>query len=300
MKSLSPIVWLTALSGALIAEGRINAASHDAAHGEFLNAVGASENKDVTPIAVYHELQRMEQGVEALHHRLLQTSTGNTADLNATSDVCSYGARLTCGFQTTYTSTGMGSANGTTGDGSGGSYSNVSFNFNCDFDSQIAGDFRVAQNCACGVSVSPSDPKIMPKTCACSICPKGFGPASIAIDCTAYDGNMTEDQAFIDKYFGGSPQLTADMDPFIVDTCSSFDCGFACNGTCKYSCEDSPSECEFCANANPPTPAPTGDGAGGSGALGAGSNENATSGSVRAKFLFSVAALVGVAVLGSV
>jgi hypothetical protein len=208
-----------------------------------------------TPVAVQYQMAKLEYRVRELQHRLLQTSTGNTADLNASQDVCTFGTRTRCAFSNQISATGFG------GEGQG-SYTNVSFVLDCEFDSQIAGDFRRLQGCECVVTVTPSNTSRPPKVCLCDICPPGFGDQSIAMDCSGYDGNQTQDEMFVNG------TLTQDFDPFIIDQCSSLDCGFGCNGSCRFDCENAGPSCAFCAGANQPTFAPTG--AVGSGSLGEG------------------------------
>lgn len=52
--------------------------------------------------------------------------------------------------------------------------------------------------------------------------------------------------------------------PYVVGTCTSIDCGAACNGTCDLNCANAGTACPYCANAaqNQPTATPTGSGDG--------------------------------------
>jgi len=168
-------------------------------------------------------------------HRLMQWAGENRPDLNATDDVCRVaGSRFEC-----YVGTRISSEDE--------SYSDLQITINCQLDSQTAFDYRRSQSCTCTSKTIPSDPDKPEKTCPCTVCPLGFGRNPINIDCSQNE-----------------------EDPFIINTCSSLDCDFACNGTCRYDCFNSGPECPFCSN-NPlaPTPSPTGEGLGKEGGSGA-------------------------------
>jgi hypothetical protein len=165
--------------------------------------------------------------------RFLQSTTNvNTPDLTAATDICSVQApNFICEDTIRIDADDL-------------SFTDVKLTFGCRLDSGIAFDYRSGQNCACSAEVTHSDSTRPSKTCPCSICPANFGDSPIAIDCTKYDNDTV-------------------IDPFIIDKCSSLDCGFGCNGTCSFDCENSGPECEFCSDANSPTASPTGEGLGG-------------------------------------
>jgi hypothetical protein len=160
--------------------------------------------------------------------RFLQSTTNvNTPDLAAANDICSVQApNFICEDTIRIDADDL-------------SFTDVKLTFGCQLDSGAAFDYRRGQNCACQADITHSDTDRPSKSCPCSICPAGFGESPIAIDCTKYDNDTV-------------------IDPFIIYRCSSLDCGFGCNGTCAFNCEDSGPECEFCANANTPTASPTG------------------------------------------
>jgi hypothetical protein len=165
--------------------------------------------------------------------RFLQSTTNvNTPDLTASTDICSVQAPNFICVDTIRI------------DADDLSFTDVKLTFGCRLDSGNAFDYRGGTNCACQAEVTHSDSTRPSKTCPCSLCPAGFGDSPIAIDCTKYDNDTA-------------------IDPFIIDRCSSLDCGFGCNGTCAFDCEESGPECEFCANANTPTASPTGTALGG-------------------------------------
>jgi hypothetical protein len=153
-------------------------------------------------------------------HRITQVlDTGNRPDLNQTANTCNaVGARLICDIQSRISSRDQ-------------TYTDLAITVNCQLDSQIAFDFRRAKGCTCGAQAVPSDTGVA-KVCPCVVCPDGYGSSPVSIDCS------TEE------------------DPFVINTCTSLDCDFSCNGTCSYDCVGAGPECAFCFNA---TEAPTGD-----------------------------------------
>lgn len=155
-----------------------------------------------------------------LGHRFMQLETGNRADINQTANTCSVTAfELTCNVASVVTATDE-------------TASNMDMTVICELDSQVQADFRYAKNCRCGIAVTDSDGN--PKTCGCVVCPAGFGPSPVSIECE---------------------------DDFVIGECSSLDCDFACNGTCSFDCANSGPDCKFCEDdVFAPTRAPTGDG----------------------------------------
>jgi hypothetical protein len=154
-------------------------------------------------------------------HRIAQVvDTGNRPDLNQTANTCNaVGARLVCGINSRISSRDD-------------TYTDLAITVNCILDSQIAFDFRRAKGCTCGAQAVPSDTGVM-KECPCVVCPDGYGSSPVSIDCSSIE-----------------------EDPFVINTCTSLDCDFSCNGTCSYDCVDAGPECAFCFNA---TEAPTGE-----------------------------------------
>ncbi|GAX20859.1 hypothetical protein FisN_7Hh176 [Fistulifera solaris] len=128
----------------------------------------------------------------------------------------------------------------------------------CPFSPLIQVDFRQAEGCSCEAQVATADGGF--KKCACTLCPAGYGDNPISIDCdmsNTTDTNMTDANA---TGVDAENEMEA-VDPFILDSCTSFDCDFRCNGTCKFGCDEVPlpEECfELCG-----TPQPTGAPAGG-------------------------------------
>ena len=113
-------------------------------------------------------------------------------------------------------------------------------NLNCEFSSQAQVDYRRATGCTCSAQIiSTADQE--PRVCPCLLCPSGFGNNPVSVDCD-YDSRPP------------------DVDPFIIGTCSSFDCSFACNGTCSFlGCEEpiAPECRQLCLGSQGPTPAPS-------------------------------------------
>lgn len=99
----------------------------------------------------------------------------------------------------------------------------------CNFSPLTQVDFRQAQGCGCEAQVATADGGS--KECACTLCPAGYGDNPISIDCDM--GNTTG----INTTDAGA---VAAVDPYILDSCTSFDCDFRCNGTCKFGCDEVP------------------------------------------------------------
>lgn len=122
----------------------------------------------------------------------------------------------------------------------------------CNFSPLVQVDFRQAEGCGCEAQVATADGGS--KKCACTLCPAGYGDNPISIDCdlgnstatNATDTNMTETET-------GSV-----ADPFILNTCTSYDCDFRCNGTCRFGCDEVPlpEECFGLCGTPTPTGAP--------------------------------------------
>ena len=174
--------------------------------------------KDRTAFVENEQGQRFLQGVEQAGPPL---EVGNRPDINQTINKCNaVGSRMACNVETRVTSRDL-------------SFTDLKVTVNCALDSQVAFDFRRAQSCTCGAEAIPSNGTR--KNCPCVVCPDGFGNSPFAIDCR---GN--------------------EEDPFVIGTCTSLDCSFACNGTCSYDCDFAGPECPFCAPAElPPTNHPT-------------------------------------------
>lgn len=119
----------------------------------------------------------------------------------------------------------------------------------CNFSPIVQVDFRQAQGCSCEAQVATADGGS--KKCACTLCPAGYGDNPISIDCDM--GNTT------DTNTTGTETGEADMvDPYILNTCTSYDCDFRCNGTCKFGCDEVPlpEECFGLCGTPQPTGAP--------------------------------------------
>ena len=152
-------------------------------------------------------------------HRFTQLETGNLASINQTAETCSTTASRIICDVASVVSASDETA------------VNLDLRVECDLDSQIAADFRRAANCACGVAVTDVATGEA-KNCQCQVCPFGFGDSPVSIECA---------------------------DDFVIGECTSLDCGFACNGTCRFDCANSGPECAFCEDdVFAPTVAPTG------------------------------------------
>jgi hypothetical protein len=155
--------------------------------------------------------------------------------LQAEPDCYPTGSRFFCNFQTNLSATATG-ANATTDQ----SYTVIKTQVDCEFDSSVVVDFKNAKGCTCTTNIFKNGATEPSSSCLCQLCPAGFGNNPVNIDCD-YEGQTN--------------------DPVILGTCTSFDCNFACNGTCAYGCDNPPPECaEMCTGTGSPTPAPTGAG----------------------------------------
>lgn len=155
-------------------------------------------------------------------HRFMLLETGNRADINQTANTCQ-----TTASELICNVRSLVSAVDETS-------SNMDITVRCVLESQNAFDFRTAPACSCGVVLTDEQGRQKPN-CGCVVCPDGFGNNPISIEC---------------------------QDEFVIGTCTSLDCDFACNGTCAFDCSNSGPECSLCQD-NPfaPTVAPTGTGA---------------------------------------
>ena len=152
--------------------------------------------------------------------RFVQSFTRPGESSEETSNVCQIiGARGRCNSKTV-----VSDANGT--------QTNLDISVECDLGSQIAFDFRMAQNCECAVTASNSERGEL-RSCGCAVCPSGFGDSAISVECN---------------------------DDYITGECSSLDCGSTCNGNCVGDCQQSGPECQFCQDDDSAqTVAPTGN-----------------------------------------
>jgi hypothetical protein len=150
--------------------------------------------------------------------------SGNRLDrhlIQSSEPVClTRGSRYTCGFEVTLSTTVT-----------------VQINVNCAQDTALGFDFRAAEGCSCSALVPFGNGGSKP--CPCVVCPSGFGPSPISIDCD----------------YRGKP---AEFTPWVVDRCSRVDCGYTCAGVCTEGCEDSSSQCQdqYCNPTAPPTARP--------------------------------------------
>jgi hypothetical protein len=169
----------------------------------------------------------------------------------------------------------------------------IQFTARCDADSQVKFNYQRAANCQCQAMVASQDGS-PPKICPCTVCQAGFGDVPVNVDCTLYEadylaakgntatsttrsGDLVTDSVAIDDTAGtatiddpaagnstASGNETTLITPYVVGTCTSIDCGAACNGTCDLNCANSGTACPYCENAaqNQPTMSPTGGGNG--------------------------------------
>lgn len=167
-------------------------------------------------------------------HRFLQLAGGRRPDVNASDTTCQItgGDDFTC-YLATQISADSGEA------------VEVDFSIKCELDKVTGFDFRRSRSCACYAFLKHNDGR--EKACTCSACPIGFGRSPISIDCES--APLLEGQA--------------DADANVIDSCTSIDCDFACNGTCAFDCTQSGPDCQFCA---PPEEGGTTGGTGGSAA----------------------------------
>lgn len=66
-------------------------------------------------------------------------------------------------------------------------YMDLNITVGCRLDPTTGQDFRRATDCRCSTLCTPSDPERLPKTCPCSVCPRGFGTSSVSVDCTMWE-----------------------------------------------------------------------------------------------------------------
>lgn len=199
-------------------------------------------------------------------HRSLQTKPTTCYNV---------GAKFQCEIFTT-----LSESNSTNNDNitQTGAYTNLTITTLCDLNDDIGFDFRKADNCNCEVLVSRSlanGTALQPKYCPCLICSEGFGNNPVSIDCSGWDNyipspstnttiNTTDTNTsspITDTKQGNSTTTTNSstsvdgnttsesyIDSIIINSCSSLDCGLACNGTCRIDCATSDQACSFCSN----------------------------------------------------
>jgi hypothetical protein len=165
-------------------------------------------------------------------NRYVENGAGDRFLQTGTSPCEVSGSRFICNIVTTVSA-------------SDGQASTINANLNCEFDSQIVADFRRAQGCQCSAQVVDANGGIKP--CACTLCPSGYGNSPVSVDCD-YDTREEE------------------VDPYVVNTCTSFDCSSRCNGTCSFGCQEPvlPECFQLCGTPEPsgaPVGAPTTSGA---------------------------------------
>jgi hypothetical protein len=154
-------------------------------------------------------------------NQYVENSSGQRFLQTTTTPCVVTGSRVICGVSTVVSA-------------DTGQSATIEAELNCEFNSQTVADFRLAQGCECSATVVAADGTSKP--CACLKCPSGGGDSPVSIDCD-YASRLE------------------DVDPFVVNTCTSFDCGFACNGTCSFGCQPpvNPECYDICG-----TPEPTG------------------------------------------
>lgn len=192
------------------------------------------------------------------------------------------GARYKCTISTQLNENNDNDATNKTG-----AYTALTIYTECDLDDDIGFDFRRSNNCDCEAHVHrvlANGTSPMDKYCPCIICTKGFGNNPISIDCTPWDHIAAANAALVnasgtsrDTASTTSTNATQYPDSIIMNTCSSLDCGMACNGTCRIDCDNSDQSCPFCSNnpnnTEPPQQAATtADAAGSAGAVTASSD----------------------------
>ena len=152
--------------------------------------------------------------------RMLQLDIGRPDDINATKEVCVVSTTdVRCDLETAVLA-------------SDNTRNTIKMLVTCDLESQNQAEFREAKNCACGSEIIRQDGSSI--FCPCTVCPAGWGPTPVSIDC-------------------------ADQGETVIGTCTSLDCDFACNGTCAFDCANAGPDCKFCATGvGAPTAAPTG------------------------------------------
>jgi hypothetical protein len=198
--------------------------------------------------------------------RDLQTSGENLGDIIGDKDACTTygGLEFGCGLYQRV--------------GSGSNFVDINITIVCELG-EYQFDFRRVSGCGCVALMTPSNASRVTKTCPCTVCPRGFGSSSVAIDCTNYEvvteasmeptmvptslaeaPSAMPSMAVSAQGSSDSPSMVPamnDYDPFIFDTCSSIDCAANCNGTCALGCGlGAGPTCQFCFT---PTLEPTGD-----------------------------------------
>ena len=178
-----------------------------------------AQAQDSVNVASSSFLSAHHQHQDDASRRQLQLQAGDTAQGGITKDYCKYkdsytDPRLVCDLKAGFSS----------------SSSSVDLDvvMNCASTSSTISDFRrLAEGCLCTAVVT--DPVTQEsKSCPCAACPEGGGDNSIFVDC--------------------GPDVT------LIDSCSSIDCDYTCNG---------PNEVEILTAAPtvtrtpPPTPPPT-------------------------------------------
>lgn len=158
--------------------------------------------------------------------------------------------RYTCGFDAVYQSNTQSAT--------------VAININCPVSDDGKYEFRKnAGECTCTALVLDASGRTKP--CPCMVCNAGYGPSPVSVNCN-YDSRPS--------FFT----------PDVVGGCTSFDCGFKCNGTCvggrRPRCESATDECkaQVCGAS---TASPNSNGSGtstGNGTTGSTGNGTATNG----------------------
>lgn len=92
--------------------------------------------------------------------------------------------------------------------------------------------------------------------CSCTMCPYGYGKSNIILDCsTNATSTATTDTQGIQVQTGLNNNNN--LDYYLLDNCTSFDCNHACNGDCGLTCSNAGPECCLCRDDCPePTQAP--------------------------------------------
>ena len=136
----------------------------------------------------------------------IQATSPMQLEMNITNDDCVItGTKSTCDQQGVITSPD-------------GNFTQYDLNVECQFGSLGSFVFGETGNCTCSVGIlNPNGPI---KSCQCTVCPLGFGPNRISIDC---------------------------QEERLVGECSSMDCNYSCNGTCTSDCEPPSSDLDLLA-----------------------------------------------------
>jgi hypothetical protein len=131
--------------------------------------------------------------------------------------------------------------------GDGASYAEVTAHVECDLDTASSGfRYRNATGRTCSANLTSlhlNDTRQQSKICPCSVCPAGFGSASLSSNCSgraAMDEGITHANASLPP-----PSLP---DPYVYGSCASTDCLGRCNGTCRLplACRQGPAISEAC------------------------------------------------------